>query len=633
MPNKITDKILAFYQTYKAQILSAIVAIYIAPPALFYSHNYGIEGSWKRAINMAVNNGTIFGTDFIYTFGPLGFLSTRNNEYVGNWLLIISDILLVFACYYFLLTFFKKNKGWFLLALTSMFLVRSAEYTQIMFLIFVIYTIQILQNKFKNKLQLVITVLLGTLLFFIKVNYGIIALFVLSIIMIYLIFNNLNAFLLVLSIFLATIFIITHYCHINIIGYILYSFELIKYYNESMYLPIKLYDPVLILAFIQILIVSILSYLVIKKQVIEKNFNLVFVMSFILFALTFYLFYKNGFTRANIIHYGAFFSILPFSIISVIFLFNIDKSKCITIGSIIISLSCSVYVQLKYNIFNIKHDLTFAIPGYSSQYFKKEASKQENILIPKNKLASIGNETIDIFPYQIALIQINGLNYCPRPLPQSYSFSSPLIDSLNADHFYKTSKPANILIRNEGIDKNYNFWNESYTKATISLNYYYCNTISLKKDTLETDVYNENYLLLKATKQAPRYPLFTKIEERKIFLGERINFSFSDTELVYFTAEINYNLIGKLRKFIFQVPATYIKLHFSDSTSQTYPAFRPEICRPVLINKAILNNIDLKNFFSKNLKAIKNIVGFEIFSKDIGCQPEISITFQKFKNY
>ena len=624
MPNKITDKILAFYLTYKAQILSAIVAIYIAPPALFYSHNYGIEGSWKRAINMAIKNGTVFGADFIYTFGPLGFLSTRNNEYVGNWLLIISDIFLAFSCYYFLLTYFKKNKGWFILVLMSMFLVRSAEYTQIMFLMFIIYTIQIIQNKFKNRLQLLITALLGTLLFFIKVNYGIIALLILSIIIIYLVFNNFKSSLYILVIFLGAFFIIIHYCHINIIGYILYSFELIKYYNESMYLPIKLYDPVLILAIIQILIVCILSYLVIKKHIIEKNLNWVFIIPLILFALTFYLFYKNGFTRADIIHYGAFFSILPFSIISVIFLFNIDKSKCITISSLIISLSCSVYVQIKYNIFNIKHDLTFAIPGYSSQYFKKETMKQADILLPKEELALIGNETIDIFPYQIALIQLNGLNYCPRPLPQSYSFSSTIIDSLNADHFYKTSKPANILIRNEGIDKNYNFWNESYTKATISLNYTYCNTISLKKDTLETDIFNENYLLLKANHQSPHYPLFTKIDERKIILGERINFSFPDTELVYFTAEINYNLIGKIRKIIFQVPVTYIKLYFSDSTSQIYPAFRPEICRPVLINKAILNNIDLKNFFSKNLKAIKNIVGLEIFSKDIGCQPEIS---------
>ena len=87
---------------YSDIALSVLLAIYIIPTHLFYFQNYALEGSWKRAINLAVKNHIVFGTQFIFTFGPLGFLSTRNHEYLGNFFIVLGDLFLVTGFYYFL---------------------------------------------------------------------------------------------------------------------------------------------------------------------------------------------------------------------------------------------------------------------------------------------------------------------------------------------------------------------------------------------------------------------------------------------------------------------------------------------------------------------------------------------------
>lgn len=81
-------------------LLSAFVIL----PIGFFGHvNAGLDPSWQFSLHMAFENNLIFGKDYIFTYGPLGFLSTRLPFASTKPLLIISDIFLwsvFFYCIY-----------------------------------------------------------------------------------------------------------------------------------------------------------------------------------------------------------------------------------------------------------------------------------------------------------------------------------------------------------------------------------------------------------------------------------------------------------------------------------------------------------------------------------------------------
>src|SRR5213594_5133281 len=48
----------------------------------------GNEGSWRFALNQAVGQGLVFGTDIIYTYGPYASIFTRYYHPATDWLML-----------------------------------------------------------------------------------------------------------------------------------------------------------------------------------------------------------------------------------------------------------------------------------------------------------------------------------------------------------------------------------------------------------------------------------------------------------------------------------------------------------------------------------------------------------------
>ena len=63
---------------YLARLIVASLAfICLLPQRFFGSLGTGLDASWQLALHMAVDAGRVFGRDFLFTYGPLGVLSTR----------------------------------------------------------------------------------------------------------------------------------------------------------------------------------------------------------------------------------------------------------------------------------------------------------------------------------------------------------------------------------------------------------------------------------------------------------------------------------------------------------------------------------------------------------------------------
>src|ERR1019366_993012 len=195
------DIIINFWSKNNVFILSFILAIYILPYWFSYPPTTVLDGSWVRAINLAIKNKLTFGTGFIFTYGPLGYLSTRNTQYIPSIVLLLTDIF-CFVCFYIL--FYKilsQYKNWFFILLVAVLFFKGTEYTETLFLLFIAFSITSLKNGFKKDYEIVICGICGVLVFFMKVNYGLIAAPLMLILCIYLGIKKIKSF----AIFLFTI--------------------------------------------------------------------------------------------------------------------------------------------------------------------------------------------------------------------------------------------------------------------------------------------------------------------------------------------------------------------------------------------------------------------------------------------
>ena len=115
-------------------------------------------------------------------------------------------------------------------------------------------------------------------------------------------------------------------------------------------------------------------------------------------------------------------------------------------------------------------------------------------------------------------------------------------------------------------------------------------------------------------------------------MGDTVQVNFDDTDAVYMTANIQYDLSGKMRRLFYQVPALNVTL-FYDDTCQDYRVVVPIIHSPVLINKAVIDNSDLANFYTGNLRRNRRIKAFCFHAVTGGIALRYQVSFMKLSNY
>ncbi len=631
---RIPDQVSVYWGKYRATLLSVILCVYSLPQFFFLSPGSELDGSWTRAINMAVNKHLVFGRDIVFTYGPLGFLHTRNTQYLGNVLLLLGDLFLVTGFFYIARKFLSKYERWFFILLAAFLCFKGSGYTQALFFVFVIFSVFNIQNNFKSHFELIYCTLAGVIVFYVKVNYGIIALGILALMVVLQLARYRNGALITTLIAVIGLWAIHVIAHVDVINYIRYSLPLIAYYDEAMFTPKHPVDVNFYAAMVSILVfLGIVAFYLfgLLRLKLEGKWLPIFLLSGLCFLI-----YKNGFTRFDFEHFSEFYSIFPLFVIFSLLSMDYGKYLVVRVLSVgVLVISMLILTPGAISLDSCKRYFSYSLGISVRNYFTAIGSKQEELVeiqLSADKLKLINDATIDIIPKQIVLLQLNHLNYHGRPVIQSYTVYSKALDSLNATFFRAASRPELVMIRHDGIDDRYFFWDESLTKATLQLNYDYSNYISLNNDCLSASN-NLCYLLLKSIKTEHKKPEFEKIGEQTIDFGERVNLNFPDSVPVYMTMEMHYSAIGKVQKLFYQPPLAHITLSPEGLPSVDYRVVKQILEGPVLINKFIANNIDLKNFMTGHIKDNKNIKGFVVYRDGDGFERKLKVTFFSFKNY
>ena len=176
----------------------------------------------------------------------------------------------------------------------------------------------------------------------------------------------------------------------------------------------------------------------------------------------------------------------------------------------------------------------------------------------------IGRASVDVLGYEQGIAIFNDFNYHPRPVFQGYSAYTPYLARLNYDYYASDAAPEYVLFKLETID---------YRLATMD-----------DPHVLRLLVQRYTYLFTEqgftVWKRKPGHFHAAEFESKPLraftaHFGERI--SVEDLKEQNLWAEINYDLslVGRLRRFFFKPPL--VELHITDDrgVSSVYRLPRP----------------------------------------------------------
>jgi hypothetical protein len=189
-------------------------------------------------------------------------------------------------------------------------------------------------------------------------------------------------------------------------------------------------------------------------------------------------------------------------------------------------------------------------------------------------------------------VLLNDLNYHPRPLIQSYSAYDAYLDELNYRKYLSGDGPAYILFTYNSIDVRYPLFDETRTKLAMLANY-------------EVVDRSWDYLLLKRLDQ-PGSLRTEKTQSGSGRLGEPIALP-RTPGLQVLKPTIEYSLLGKLRRLLYQPPKLFVTLTLGDGQTKVYRAVTTIVNGGVVVNKYVETNEQADLFISSNGVSNRNV--------------------------
>lgn len=406
----------------------------------------GLDPSYAFGLNYIFAHHIPFGTDIIYTYGPLGFLyfpqDIGNNLLLG--ILLVSCLRLLFI-YVFLKLGSVINKELWLLHAACVFFICNFIYLD--FVLVATVTCSLLLHFLDNKnVWLMLAGAITVVALFIKSSFGLMCA---SIVFSYALFDFYktkdlkNSLPLLLSACLSFILIwILQYGNLyGVFKYLYGTLQLITGNSSAMILEVKNNWWLL----------SLFALLFFLAPVLMKDKGITLLYGISLLAL--YAAWKYAFSREENYHLKFFFDYLI--VFSALFMVISKPFRPQLAALLLVSVFVFFQCMKATGMYTVEEEISFKgiknfyRIAFQWQDFKAEAKAITEQNLQKSKLSStflsrIGTATIDFFPWELSYVAANNLNWKPRPNMQSGAYT-PWLDKNNANFIASKNAPEFYL--------------------------------------------------------------------------------------------------------------------------------------------------------------------------------------------
>lgn len=579
----------------------------------------GLDVSWQMMLNYADIHKLTWGKDIIYTYGPLGFLVTRIGWGIPIAIFILLDAFLVFNFYCIFRDFILRSANT-VIGVVTIFLFTliitpgyGAELPWVLLLFSFYWIYKTITTP--RYVYYVLAILPLIISFYVKLNAGLVGiLFLFGHIINQLVFKAISwkKSVIVISAILMAIGITSVLLHVSIPGYIKGASEIIKGYNDIMFLEMDgfrdIEDRVGILFYLQLAFLILCAGSLARKKKYAALYYVCLSFAYI------FLLRKQSVLRNDTIHYEAYFAYAG-TVLLPGFYKEVTKKKWFTglfvLGIVLISLVMQSMNEQGYFVKALEARYTKQkqymeqVGHYSKEKFLNNKDKR---YIPATDLQKIGNNTIDVFPWDAEYIIENKLNYDPRPIFQSYSAYTDYLVGVN----YKTyldHAPEFILYDYETVDFRYPFNDDLLIHFFICKNYHI-------EDTFTSN--GKLRLLLQKKKETSEVQL-NKLSTLKGAVNEQISVP-GNVQVI--KAEVNYNLTGKLQAFLYRPPVLRIKMQTDDGTWWTYRCSKEMLHSGIMVDRLIRNSEQFGRYITNHISlpkitALQIVVDKDYYEREV----------------
>jgi len=580
----------------------------------------GLESSWIYGMNVAWDQGIAWGRDFISTYGPYGFLVQTMD--VGNTVELRIVFELAFA---------------FLAGITVFFLVREAfhikpwlSYGAIALLV---YTLSIQHYAWKLFVLTILLVYLGVekkkdvypfvlaavvsgLYTLIKFPLGVPAFLTTIVGIAFVGMKNvrqtlgwtlvafIGSFLLFWSLGRQEFF--------SIPGFIQSQLELSKGYPGAM----GLYWPTSGKSILWFLLFFVLLGLWVFSMRSKRIVGL-----FFLFVIPLFVAWKTAIVRQDShVLILTTFGLLPV----VLFLLSASTQRRFIMGcvlgvaSIFFLTKGSVSNQIPWEqvrvVFTLPWesrlggDIQYLLPNYLEEkrayLVSFYAGRLAQMVLPERLRQTIGNSTIDIYPWELSFVEANNLHWTNRPVIQSYSAFTPYLDGRDAQFFRSRKQPDFILWHHEwylgggmgSIDARHVFFDEPQSVKQIVTSYELAdaqgNLTLLKKRSLPLTI-------RKSIGQTMQVGWNTWVQIPK-----------KEKDVVEVSIEFQPSFILKLWQGLFREEPVMITLKYASGEEGSYRVVPQNLVSGIWINPFVATTNDFRQFLKE--KKGKEVVAIRL---------------------
>ena len=509
---------------------------------IFLPGEDSIDPSWMKTLQYAAENHILFGKDFIFTYGPLGYLFNPMSK-EAYLLALFLNLLFLFALKDLFLFGNKRDFLW--KCLFAVFTVFSTLHD----LFFVFFPLLILERAGekpgkKNIFFLLFLTFTGTICVFMKFTFfpAVFLSLVLADIRIFLKQKKcflFGAFLL----FLPLLWLLTGQKIGELINFFLYSFEIMDGFNKAMssfYVDIEYFYITLA---VSLFLWGNFLYLSWKKKELSFCEKILYLFAL---SLPLYVSYKYAVVRMDAGHIaGGWLNITLLAA----YLFCKNMPEKVIDGELLrraalfviaVGIPCIIMTKQLPNFhgeLGRRITLQNLIPLFQKQVqpWKNEGTYQ--------------GKSCDLYSYgEFDTLHKMGFTYLPRPVMQTYSAYTEKLLLLNRVH--TSSAPADFLLfRLENLDNRYPM-QADYSILPLCGKY-------VPEKMLDG---NRGELLLMKKDPAGKEKQLKKIREISFTAGEIIELPAHEKKLLYAAFSVEYSLLGRMISLLWRVPPPVLHL-------------------------------------------------------------------------
>lgn len=184
--------------------------------------------------------------------------------------------------------------------------------------------------------------------------------------------------------------------------------------------------------------------------------------------------------------------------------------------------------------------------------------------------------TTDIYPYDQAALIASGNNWVSRPVPQSYSAYTPFLARINEAHLRGPQAPDNIVFRVATIDNRFPTLDDGLSWPTLISHYAISTT-------------DQHYAYLKK-RQVPSELRKTVVMQCSYRLGKQVDLPQGE-HILFAEIDVAPSLLGRIAQIVFKPTPLYISVKLADGQNNTY-RFIPGMARAGFVISPLINTTE-----------------------------------------